>query len=100
MFTLMLEFQIWAESRPQHEHAVHLDHIGDEISAVEMREIEQGMSFLSRLISFLGMLAQHASFSIYELTLQSFIFSIEHARLSLVSFVASVRQALAALTNF
>lgn len=104
MFQLMFEFRIWAESRPEHEHATQGEQVSAGVELIDGRETDQGMFFFLRPNFFLGMPEHNPVFCRPDLTRFPFFwlrfFFPEHARLSLVSFVASVRHALAALTSF
>jgi len=47
MLELMVEFRVWAESRPTHENEVHSAKLISDLDAIEERELKQG-SFDSR----------------------------------------------------
>jgi len=64
MLELMVEFRVWAESRPAHENEIHSAKLISDLDAIEERELNQ-----------------------------------ENTRLSLVRFLATIQQALNALTQ-
>jgi hypothetical protein len=45
MFSLMLEYKIWAEHRPQAESVRHSTRLVNDLDAIEARENKQGSCF-------------------------------------------------------
>lgn len=56
MYTLILELQIWAESRPEHEHIIQGEQINTDLEQIDVRETNQGTSFSTQVGLFFGML--------------------------------------------